>query len=210
MQRMTTPILLLVLAQSPAAAELPACPGDCNGDSVVRIGELIRGVKAVLSVNCPIPEREFCPLDSCFFEDREGDGVQTIGDVSNAVGRLVRAVRRSLHGCDYEDRIAADWEHVEQEGERVLALIEHPQTCRDTSDCRYAGFGDKPCGGPWSYLIYSAIAVDEAELLAKIAAYNQLNEEYNGRYKVRSTCDRRTAPTVSCVEEICVDLKVAQ
>ena len=31
-------------------------------------------------------------------------------------------------------------------------------------DCRYAGVGSKPCGGPWEFIVYSASSTDSTAL----------------------------------------------
>ena len=36
--------------------------------------------------------------------------------------------------------------------------------CKSDADCRAIAFGDKPCGGPWSYKIYSVTSVDTVEV----------------------------------------------
>ena len=41
-------------------------------------------------------------------------------------------------------------------------------------DCRYAGVGSKPCGGPWEFIVYSASSTDSTALAEKLTAYNAL------------------------------------
>lgn len=66
--------------------EVCACAGDCNGDRVVRINELIGLVRIALRLD---------PLEACPDADTNADGA--IG-----VGEIVAAVQRSLDGCDGE------------------------------------------------------------------------------------------------------------
>ena len=39
-------------------------------------------------------------------------------------------------------------------------------------DCRYMALGDKPCGGPWDYVIYSVSSTDSTALAERVTAYN--------------------------------------
>jgi hypothetical protein len=59
----------------------PACPGDCNGDGVVRVDELVRGVTGVLDGG-----------SACPAFDTNHDGTITIGE-------LIAAVNAALNGC---------------------------------------------------------------------------------------------------------------
>jgi hypothetical protein len=64
-----------------ATAALPACVGDCDGNGVVAVNELILGVRSALDGEI------LCP--AC---DRNGDGVV-------AISELVGAVNAALSGC---------------------------------------------------------------------------------------------------------------
>lgn len=61
----------------------PPCGGDCNGDHVVSIDELTRGIGLLLAGRSPL---------GCATLDRDGSGRITIDE-------LVGAVTRALHGC---------------------------------------------------------------------------------------------------------------
>src|SRR5262249_7484584 len=72
-------------AAATPTATLPAfhlCVGDCNGDGIVGIEELIRGVNIALG-NLPVTD---CPALDC-----EGNGV--------TINCLIRAVNNALNGC---------------------------------------------------------------------------------------------------------------
>jgi subtilase family serine protease len=60
-----------------------ACPGDCNGDGVVTIDEIVTGVNIALGAT---------PLSQCPGLDANGDGVVTVDE-------LLEAVSRALNGC---------------------------------------------------------------------------------------------------------------
>ena len=76
-------LLLACLFAVPASA---VCPGDCNGDGAVDIGELIRGVNVALG-NAPASQ---CPA-----MDANGSG-------SVSISELISAVNVALAGCPVE------------------------------------------------------------------------------------------------------------
>jgi ELWxxDGT repeat protein len=85
-----TPVAARVFfgADAPASGSelwvLTACSGDCNGDGVVSIDELIRAVRIPLGV---------APVADCSAADASGDGQVTIDE-------LIQAVNAALAGCD--------------------------------------------------------------------------------------------------------------
>lgn len=76
-------VALMLLPQLGAAAPVQPCIGDCDGDRMVRVGELI------LSVNIAIGRAAF---DSCPAGDVGDDGAIAVSD-------LVSAVNAALSGC---------------------------------------------------------------------------------------------------------------
>jgi hypothetical protein len=87
----------------------------------------------------------------------------------------------------------------------ILEMIGEAE-CSNSLDCRYVAFGAKPCGGPWRYLIYSVVTVNENVLLARVAEYNNFNEILNQEYGWVSDCAIVPVPTVGCKDGHCVDL----
>ncbi len=63
-------------------------------------------------------------------------------------------------------------------------------------DCRYMALGDKPCGGPWEYIVYSASSTDSTALAERVTAYNAFEEEMNRRYWSISDCMYVTPPVL--------------
>ncbi len=72
--------------------------------------------------------------------------------------------------------------------------------CVDAEDCRAIAFGDKPCGGPWIYKVYSVTSVDTLELAGMIDAYYEFNRTLNERYGWMSDCMFVMPPNIDCVE----------
>ncbi|HCU64434.1 MAG TPA: hypothetical protein DF774_01600 [Rheinheimera sp.] len=71
------------------------------------------------------------------------------------------------------------------------------------AQCRVVGLGAKPCGGPQSYLVYSAEQGNETELLAKVARYNLLVQQHNQQLGLISDCAVVPKPGVVLVEGVC-------
>jgi hypothetical protein len=104
--------------------------------------------------------------------------------------------------CDEEAR---DWARLERMGDDIRALIGDP-LCTGSPECRVIGFGSKPCGGAWEYLIYSVSTVDTVELARRVAEYNEFEAVLNRRYDRYSDCSVPNPPNVGCRDGRCVDL----
>ena len=89
----------VLLIGSSAQGQGSGCAGDCNGDGLVRINELVRLVGAALTLLCPIPEPEFCPRDTCLNVDVNGNGTISANELTFAIYRIVGAVGNSVGGC---------------------------------------------------------------------------------------------------------------
>lgn len=82
-----------------AFAQAPSCAGDCDADGVVRVHELIRIVKASLSLRLPCLIEICPPPDPCLGADAHGDGLITVNELTSAVNRIVEAVGNCMRGC---------------------------------------------------------------------------------------------------------------
>ena len=72
------------------------------------------------------------------------------------------------------------------------------------ADCRYAGVGSKPCGGPWEFIIYSASSTDSTALAERLTAYNDFEAEMNERYGYASDCSVLNEPVLAYKDGRCV------
>ena len=79
--------------------------------------------------------------------------------------------------------------------------------CAGDGDCRTIAFGAKPCGGPWSYLVYSASQSDSVSLAGAVARYNAIERELNRKEGRASDCQMITPPRVACIEARCVAVR---
>ena len=64
------------------------------------------------------------------------------------------------------------------------------------ADCRYAGLGSKPCGGPWEFIVYSVSSTDSTALARRLTAYDAFEAEMNERYGYVSDCSVPNIPVL--------------
>lgn len=75
--------------------------------------------------------------------------------------------------------------------------------CTDESECKFIGFGSKPCGGPWFYLVYNSSI--EAEVIERVEAYNKQEAEFNEKYGISSDCSVALPPDrIECKNGKCI------
>lgn len=84
----------------------------------------------------------------------------------------------------------------------ILQLVGQAKAS-SVAQCRVVGLGAKPCGGPQSYLVYSAAQGNETELLAKVARYNLLVQQHNQQLGLISDCAVVPKPGVVLMEGAC-------
>ena len=86
-------------------------------------------------------------------------------------------------------------ENTQEEDERELESLANKindiigdASCNDSTDCRAIAFGSKPCGGPWSYLVYSIVDTDTILLAVDVDLYNSMEVNYNEKWGINSDC----------------------
>jgi hypothetical protein len=76
-------------------------------------------------------------------------------------------------------------------------------TCTENTECDFIAFGSKPCGGSWSYLVFST-AIDIELLKEKVATYNEKETAYNEKWGIFSDCMFVLPPSsVECINGTC-------
>ena len=96
----------------------------------------------------------------------------------------------SLLSCSSDDVQADDL----QEQLNTLVALSESVDCIDGNDWHFAGIGSKPCGGPTGYIAYST-AIDTADFLSRLAAYNEAVRAYNESNGLPSDCALVNPPT---------------
>lgn len=104
--------------------------------------------------------------------------------------------------CEKETTVVSDSDRLKALESEIMALIQDKK-CTADRNCGSIGFGSKPCGGPWKYLVYSLNSMDKLTLEAKVAAYNGLEAQLNKAEGRMSDCMVVAPLTVGCVNGDC-------
>ncbi|WP_442264875.1 hypothetical protein ACSIGC_11025 [Tenacibaculum sp. ZS6-P6] len=67
------------------------------------------------------------------------------------------------------------------------------KSCTDENNWSFVGYGSKACGGFQGYIAYSTL-IDVTAFLQKVEKYTQLEDEYNRKWGIYSTCDLVAQP----------------
>ncbi|RED48851.1 hypothetical protein [Seonamhaeicola aphaedonensis] len=107
--------------------------------------------------------------------------------------------------CDEENITLSEEELKELADLKTeIETLASSSICNESTECKYIAFGSKPCGGPWSYLIYST-SINTNVLENKVEQYNQLETVYNAKWGVVSDCALAQEPSdVICEDNKCV------
>ncbi len=85
-----------------------------------------------------------------------------------------------------------------------IETLASTSVCDGTTECKFIGLGSKPCGGPWSYLVYTT-SIDVDKLKAAVEDYNQKEAAFNGKWEIVSDCALALQPiSISCENNTCV------
>ena len=85
-----------------------------------------------------------------------------------------------------------------------ITSLAESSICNEENECKYIALGSKPCGGPWSYLVYSS-SINTALLLEKVKNYNELENTYNLKWGINSDCSVVSPPTsLECINGKCI------
>ena len=86
---------------------------------------------------------------------------------------------------------------------RIRTLIGTP-ACTEDSQCHSLAVGERPCGGPESYLAYSTARAPDAELQALGAIYRAERRKLNAEAGRVSDCRFMPDPGALCRAGACV------
>ena len=73
----------------------------------------------------------------------------------------------------------------------------------ESKQCKLIAFGSKPCGGLWSYLVYSTATTNEVRLKQLVNEYSQLEQKLNIERRLISDCEFVSEPRVAFVGGVC-------
>jgi len=88
----------------------------------------------------------------------------------------------------------------------AIEELANSSICNNNSECRFISFGSKPCGGPWSLLIYST-SIDVDLLVNMVEEFNTKESEFNEKHNQVSDCSTPNPPTgFDCENNKCIPL----
>ena len=93
-------------------------------------------------------------------------------------------------------RPAAESQSLDSLRATVMRLIGEP-VATSMAQCRLTPFGAKPCGGPWTHLVYSTEVTDSTELARAVAAYTSRESQLNQQLGWASDCQMVTPPQIT-------------
>lgn len=127
--------------------------------------------------------------------------------VPEAMRTLLLATLLPLSGCANLGGGDCSADAYQQRLDRLRGQIEAEiggAEATDPATCRTLPLGAKPCGGPWTYLVYSAQASDSTRLADLAAEYDRIDDERNRACELASDCMLVAPPAVDVVDGRCV------
>ncbi|WP_396602721.1 hypothetical protein [Algibacter sp. R77976] len=111
----------------------------------------------------------------------------------------------SLLAFQCEDDITQEDESAELEILRLkIETLAKTSICNEEFECKYIGFGSKPCGGASGYLIYST-SIDTEKLESLVLNFNQKHAAFNTKWGIISNCTVTDPPVeINCENNTCV------
>jgi hypothetical protein len=109
----------------------------------------------------------------------------TIVSIALAAGNAVPS--GGLPGAVHSAADQSDRERLRSLKRAIDEEIGEPRA-DSVAQCKYIGFGAKPCGGPWMYLVYSTARTDESKLQRLVGEFNALQKKINEEEQVGSDC----------------------
>lgn len=97
----------------------------------------------------------------------------------------------------------SDIKNHKQSLENIVA----DKSCDNDIQCKIIAVGDRACGGPSSYLVYSTRSADEAQVKQLAEQITTLERAYNMQNQMMSICQHLIEPATQCVENKCVKLE---
>ncbi|WP_157207119.1 hypothetical protein [Mariniflexile maritimum] len=109
--------------------------------------------------------------------------------------------------CDDEDNLPTSKESEQKalnNSKKAIEALAATSVCNETTTCKFIALGSKPCGGPWSYLVYST-SIDVKKLETMVETYNKSEAAFNQKWNIASDCAYAMPPTsVNCENNTCV------
>lgn len=119
---------------------------------------------------------------------------------------LIGMMLVSLSSCD---KVPVELTNQEADEARIAEMLIEindlisDKSCNKDGQCKVMAYGDKACGGPVGYLVYSSGNVDENQLKDLVEKFTDLQSLMNEQYGYISDCSIASPPDVSCLGGNC-------
>ena len=111
-----------------------------------------------------------------------------------------------IASCKQDDIKLRDQQRDQETLDSLLTemqLLIADKSCSGEGQCKVMAYGDKACGGPVGFLVYSSANVDEQALTNLVSQYTILQSQMNDEYDIISDCSVPTAPNPACLSGKC-------
>jgi len=88
-----------------------------------------------------------------------------------------------------------------------LKTLTENTSCDTSTQCRVLPVGNRACGGPSSYLIYSTKHSNNEEVEKLAEHITSLESQFNAQTGMMSICQHLTAPATQCSDNKCVKVE---
>ncbi|MFY8352623.1 hypothetical protein AAEU29_18920 [Pseudoalteromonas sp. SSM20] len=89
------------------------------------------------------------------------------------------------------------------DAESKLNLLINDKSCNATFQCRVIAYGERACGGPSKFDIYSIKNTKQEEVEFIANEITQFEKAYNKSSQHLSTCEHNTSPQTLCINKVC-------
>lgn len=99
--------------------------------------------------------------------------------------------------------LTQDQEHqkLKEQYSRIMSLAMN-ESCTDSTGWAFTAIGNRPCGGPGSYIIYST-SIDTIMFLKEVESYTLAQLAYNNKWPVGGPCNVPQTPAgVACINGV--------
>ncbi|AXT18490.1 hypothetical protein D7030_07435 [Flavobacteriaceae bacterium AU392] len=88
-----------------------------------------------------------------------------------------------------------------------IQTLAQTSTCDSNTECRFINLGNKPCGGPETYIIYST-SIDTEKLEQMVVSFNLKQRIFNDRWQpLSSNCTSPKLPIgFNCERNTCTPI----
>lgn len=115
-----------------------------------------------------------------------------------------------LTGCQSNSTKHSESTKTIVDAENKLALLIKDKSCDATFQCRVIAYGERGCGGPSRFDIYSIKMSKQEEVEYLTNEITLFEKSYNQHNNTFSTCEHTIPPQTLCIAKSCQLIKRAK